>query len=148
MVAMGRKEVPQQIAHLFCELFTILRAVGLTNGSRDFPMTQAALGEALGLSTVHGGWREGEVIMSQHKGAGRIAVENVNYPGKVRDLDAAAYDAMRAAILKVLPSAAPGLTVAELGRKVATHLPEDIFPVGSGQAGGSRRCNWILKRNV
>jgi hypothetical protein len=101
-------------------------------------MTQAALGEALGLSTVHGGWREGEVIMSQHKGAGRIAVENVNYPGKVRDLDAAAYDAMRAAILKVLPSAAPGLTVAELGRKVATHLPEDIFPVG-------KRAGWWLK---
>jgi hypothetical protein len=36
------------------ELFTRLRAVGLTQrNSCHFPLTQSALGEALGLSTVH-----------------------------------------------------------------------------------------------
>lgn len=54
MLGMGRKDAPQRIAHLFCELFTKMHAVGLTKGnSCDFPITQSAMGDALGLSTVH-----------------------------------------------------------------------------------------------
>jgi CRP-like cAMP-binding protein len=54
IVGMGRKDAPQRIAHLFCEMFTKMRAVGLTDGnSCEFPLTQAAIGDALGLSTVH-----------------------------------------------------------------------------------------------
>lgn len=54
MVGMGRKDAPQRIAHLFCEMFTKMRAVGLTNeNSCKFPVTQGAMGDALGLSTVH-----------------------------------------------------------------------------------------------
>ena len=54
MIGMGRKDAPQKIAHLFCELFTKMDAVGLTNrNSCKFPVTQSALGDALGLSTVH-----------------------------------------------------------------------------------------------
>jgi CRP-like cAMP-binding protein len=54
MVGMGRRDAPARIAHLFCELFTRMRAVGLTTGySCNFPVTQSALADALGLSTVH-----------------------------------------------------------------------------------------------
>ena len=54
MVGMGRRDASARIAHLLCELFTRMRAVGLTTGySCDFPVTQSALADALGLSTVH-----------------------------------------------------------------------------------------------
>jgi CRP-like cAMP-binding protein len=54
MVGMGRRDAPAGIAHLFCELNRRLRAVGLTRGDAfDFPITQAVLGDALGLSMVH-----------------------------------------------------------------------------------------------
>ena len=42
------------MAHLFCELLIRLAVVGLTNGnSYEFPLTQAELAEALGLTSVH-----------------------------------------------------------------------------------------------
>jgi hypothetical protein len=42
------------VAHLFCELFLRLRAVGRTSGnSCELPVTQAELADTLGLSTVH-----------------------------------------------------------------------------------------------
>jgi CRP-like cAMP-binding protein len=54
IVGMGHRDAPTRIAHLFCELFVRMRAVGLTTGdSCNFPVTQAALADALGLSTVH-----------------------------------------------------------------------------------------------
>src|SRR3712207_8604800 len=44
----------RSIGHLLCELFTRLRAVGLTKSYVcEFPITQGELGDALGLSTVH-----------------------------------------------------------------------------------------------
>jgi CRP-like cAMP-binding protein len=54
MLGIGKKQAPQRIAHLFCEMFTKMRAVGLTQDfSCGFPLTQTVLGDALGLSTVH-----------------------------------------------------------------------------------------------
>jgi hypothetical protein len=54
ILPMGRREEPVRIAHLFCELFVKMRAVGLTRGySCTLPITQATIGDALGLSTVH-----------------------------------------------------------------------------------------------
>ena len=54
IVGMGRRDAPSRIAHLFCELFVKMRAVGLTRGyTCDFPITQSVLADALGLSTVH-----------------------------------------------------------------------------------------------
>jgi CRP-like cAMP-binding protein len=54
MVGMGRRDAPSRIAHLICELFTKMRAVGLTRGyTCDFPVTQTVIADALGLSTVH-----------------------------------------------------------------------------------------------
>jgi CRP-like cAMP-binding protein len=54
MVGLGRRDAYTRIAHLLCELFVRHRAVELTNGDGfDLHTTQAELGDALGLSTVH-----------------------------------------------------------------------------------------------
>jgi CRP-like cAMP-binding protein len=54
LVAMGRRPALSQIAHLLCELFLRLQVVGLTQYmSFELPLTQAELGDVLGLSTVH-----------------------------------------------------------------------------------------------
>lgn len=53
-VNIGQRDAAERMAHLFCELFLRLEAVGMTNGnSCELPLTQADLGEATGLSTVH-----------------------------------------------------------------------------------------------
>lgn len=61
----------------------------------------------------------------------RIAVENVNHPGSVRQVDAAPYEAMKSAYLAVLSSAPQGLTIEEIGARLGTHLPQEIFPGGA-----------------
>jgi CRP-like cAMP-binding protein len=54
MIGIGRRSAYTRIAHVLCELLVRLRAVGLANGHNiDLPVTQAELGDALGLSTVH-----------------------------------------------------------------------------------------------
>jgi CRP-like cAMP-binding protein len=54
IVNVGSREAPARIAHLLCETFLKLQAVGLTQGnSFDFPITQSKIGDATGLSTVH-----------------------------------------------------------------------------------------------
>jgi CRP-like cAMP-binding protein len=43
-----------RVAHLFCELFLRMQAVGLAKDhSCPLPLTQAQMGDALGLSDVH-----------------------------------------------------------------------------------------------
>lgn len=64
-------------------------------------------------------------------GDGRIAVENVNVPGYTTRVDATKYNAMRRAMLRVLPSKAPGLTQEEIRTAVVPQLPEDLFPGGA-----------------
>lgn len=50
----SQRSATERMAHLFCEIFTRLRGVGLTNGhSCEFPVTQAELADTVGLSTVH-----------------------------------------------------------------------------------------------
>lgn len=61
----------------------------------------------------------------------RVTVENVNVPGYTTRVDAGMYHAMRRALLKALPSKAPGLTQAEMGAAVLPHLPKDLFPGGA-----------------
>jgi CRP-like cAMP-binding protein len=54
LASMGRRGADQQLAHLFCELTVRLDSVGLVAGnSFDFPVTQAELGDTLGLSAIH-----------------------------------------------------------------------------------------------
>jgi CRP-like cAMP-binding protein len=50
----GRRSAYERMAHLVCEFFMKMKAVGLTQGSECmFPLTQAELGDATGLSVVH-----------------------------------------------------------------------------------------------
>jgi CRP-like cAMP-binding protein len=54
MVGMGRRSAYERIAHIFCELYLKLQAVGLAKSYRcPLPITQVDLGDALGLSNVH-----------------------------------------------------------------------------------------------
>ncbi len=54
MLCLGRRSASQHMAHLLCEMMLRLQAVGLAEEhSFRFPATQAELGDALGLSTVH-----------------------------------------------------------------------------------------------
>ena len=54
MVGIGRRSALGQIAHLICELYLKLHAVGLAENDRfSLPVTQNELGDALGLSYVH-----------------------------------------------------------------------------------------------
>ena len=53
-VNLGQRNAQERMAHLLCELFLRLRAVGLADGdSCPFPITQVELGYATGLSNVH-----------------------------------------------------------------------------------------------
>ncbi|MEI9411825.1 Crp/Fnr family transcriptional regulator [Mesorhizobium salmacidum] len=50
----GRREAYTRMAHILCELICRMRSVGrIEDHVADIPITQAALGDALGLSTVH-----------------------------------------------------------------------------------------------
>lgn len=54
MVGIGRRTAKARIAHLFCEVYLRMQAVGLAEKNRcRFPVTQTHLSDALGLSVVH-----------------------------------------------------------------------------------------------
>ena len=55
------------------------------------------------------------------------------HPGRCRK-----YEAMRAAIMAVLPQTSPGITVAELKAGVLPRLPDPLFPAGA-------RAGWWLR---
>ena len=75
---------------------------------------------------------------STHPAGGRITVENVNVPGYRTTVDATKYQAMRRALLKILPSRSPGITQTEMQRRVVPHLPEALFP-------GGAKASWWAK---
>jgi hypothetical protein len=68
----------------------------------------------------------------------RIEIENVNTPGRTQRVDRAKYDAMRSALLAVLPDAPPGMTVPEARAALLPLLPEPLFPAGA-------TAGWWLK---
>lgn len=54
MIGIGRKSAFGRLAHLFCEMYLKLEALGLAGEHRcPLPITQAELADALGLSNVH-----------------------------------------------------------------------------------------------
>ena len=54
LVSMGRRSAFEHVAHLFCELYLKLQAVGLAGDHRcPLPLTQTDLADALGLTPVH-----------------------------------------------------------------------------------------------
>jgi CRP-like cAMP-binding protein len=55
VISLGSRNAVERVGHFLCEMHYRLGAVGLVRGGREFdlPLTQAEIGEALGLSTVH-----------------------------------------------------------------------------------------------
>ncbi|MEA1833361.1 Crp/Fnr family transcriptional regulator [Methylobacterium durans] len=70
-VNLGQRTALERLAHLLCELFIRLRAVGLTDGdSCLLPVTQVDLGDATGLSNVHV-----NRVLQELRAAGQIALK-------------------------------------------------------------------------
>jgi hypothetical protein len=69
----------------------------------------------------------------------KIAVENVNTPGRTTNVDKAKYLAMKAAMLATMPNAAPGVTANEVKEAAKPLLPEDLFP-GGATSGWWQKC--------
>jgi hypothetical protein len=67
-----------------------------------------------------------------------IEIENVGQPGKTYRVDALKFEAMRKAVLKVLPDKAPGMSVEDTIAAVKQHLPADLFP-------GGEKAGWWVK---
>ncbi|MEN8896616.1 MAG: hypothetical protein ABF248_11090 [Yoonia sp.] len=59
----------------------------------------------------------------------KIAVENVNVPGPVTNVDAAKYTAMHDAMMVVM-SDVP-MTATQIKDAAKAHLPDDLFPAGA-----------------
>ena len=72
------------------------------------------------------------------KASSKVAIENVNTSGRVVRVDADKYEAMKGAILAVLPETSPGFTVAELKQRLLPLLPQKLFP-------GGAKAGWWLK---
>ena len=54
LVSIGKRSAIERVAHLLCETYLRLAAVGHNDGHRfPLPLTQSELADALGLSTVH-----------------------------------------------------------------------------------------------
>ncbi|MEO1074028.1 MAG: hypothetical protein AAFX77_17240 [Pseudomonadota bacterium] len=68
----------------------------------------------------------------------KIEVENPNTPGRTERLDRAKYEAMRAALLPVLPNDPPGMKVAEAKAALLPNLDQSLFP-------GGAKAGWWLK---
>ena len=74
--------------------------------------------------------------MTKHED--KMEIENINKPGYVEIVDRAKYEAMRKALLSVLPKGSPGLTVSEAQSALIPLLPQDLFP-------GGAKAGWWLK---
>lgn len=70
--------------------------------------------------------------------ADKVEVENVNTPGRTERLDRAKDEAMRDALLPVLPDTPPGLKVAEAKEALLPNLDANLFP-------GGAKAGWWLK---
>jgi CRP-like cAMP-binding protein len=54
LLSIGQRDAYARVAHLLCELYMRLKAVGLVDENTfDLPTTQEKLGDALGISAVH-----------------------------------------------------------------------------------------------
>ena len=69
----------------------------------------------------------------------KIDVANINVPGRIERVNRAKYEAMRPALLGVLPKEAPGITVKEALAALKPALPEDLFP-GGATSGWWQKC--------
>ncbi len=72
------------------------------------------------------------------KNPDRIKIQSITSPGHTQNVDRAKYTAMRDALLPVLPSETPGLTVAEAKEALLPALSGALFP-------GGEKAGWWLK---
>ena len=70
--------------------------------------------------------------------AKKIQIENFTSPGRLYNVDAGKFNAMKAAYLQVVPKDAVGMTQADIHRLVKAHLPQDLFP-------GGEKSGWWAK---
>lgn len=68
----------------------------------------------------------------------KIEIENFTSPGRAEWVNRAKYQAMREALLAVLPEVAPGLKVPEAKAALLPLLPDALFPAGA-------TAGWWLK---
>ena len=68
----------------------------------------------------------------------KIEIENVTSPGRTERVNRAKYEAMRDALLAVLPDTAPGLKVPDVKATLLPLLPDALFPAGE-------KAGWWLK---
>ncbi|MBS3651146.1 hypothetical protein KEU06_21260 [Pseudaminobacter sp. 19-2017] len=68
-----------------------------------------------------------------------IEVENMISPGSRYRVNAAKYEAMKDAMLAILPDRAPGLSVSEIKAAALPLLPDELFP-GGDKAGWWIKC--------
>jgi hypothetical protein len=61
----------------------------------------------------------------------KIVIENINKPGYTERVNRDKYEAMREALLSVLPKEPPGLTAAEAKEALTPLLPQALFPEGA-----------------
>lgn len=61
----------------------------------------------------------------------KVEISNINVPGRTTNADGEKYEAMRAAIMKVTPKKAPGITASEMVERVRPLLPETYWPNGA-----------------
>ena len=60
----------------------------------------------------------------------KVEISNINVPGRTTKVDTEKYEAMKAAIMKVTPKKAPGITASEMVERVTPLLPETLWPNG------------------
>ncbi|GGB46813.1 hypothetical protein GCM10011316_18640 [Roseibium aquae] len=68
----------------------------------------------------------------------KIEIENVTSPGRTERVNRAKYEAMREALLAILPDKAPGLKVPDAKAALLPLLPDTLFP-------GGDKAGWWLK---
>ena len=68
----------------------------------------------------------------------KITIENIASPGHAYRVDRAKYEAMQEALMGILPTEPPGLTVAAAKDALLPHLSDALFP-------GGDKAGWWLK---
>ena len=68
----------------------------------------------------------------------KITIENIASPGQTYRVDRAKYEAMQDALMGILPTEPPGLTVAAAKDALLPYLSEALFP-------GGDKAGWWLK---
>lgn len=87
---LGQRTATERIAHLLCESFLRMRAIGLNNGEAcEFPLTQTDIADTTGLSVVHV-----NRTLQELRGAGAIMLKDrmLTIPNLPRLMSIACFD--------------------------------------------------------